>query len=82
MPIRMLILHMTDEQPTEACGRCSMTVVVDAVNTDEEGRPQDPFGDERIEVDESAVRRVSPVAWTQSVTSRLNAAVRKFTYGR
>jgi len=73
---------MTDEQPTEACGRCSMTVVVDAVNADKEGGPRDPFGEERIEVEESAVQRVSPVAWTQQITSRLNAAVRKFTYGR
>lgn len=82
MRIGVLPHHMTDEQPTEACGRCSMTVVVDAVNADEEDGPRDPFGDDRIEVAESAVRRVSPVAWTRNLTSRLNAAVRKFTYGR
>lgn len=73
---------MSDEGPTEACGRCSMTTVVDAVNADSEDGPRDPFDDDRIEVAESQVRRVSPVAWMGDVTSRLNAAVRKFTYGR
>lgn len=73
---------MSDEQPTEACGRCSMTTVVDAVNANSDEPTRDPFGEKRIEIDESAVRRVSPVAWMGNVTSRLNAAVRKLTYGR
>ncbi|NIB99238.1 hypothetical protein [Halobacterium sp. R2-5] len=73
---------MTEKQPTEACGRCSMTTVVDAVDANSEDGLRDPFGDERIEVEESAVRRVSPVAWMQNATSRLNAAVKRFTYGQ
>jgi hypothetical protein len=73
---------MSDGKPTEACGRCSMTTVVDAVNADEEDGNRDPFGDERIEVEESAIRRVSPVAWMGNVTERLNAAVQRLTYGK
>ena len=64
---------------TEACGRCSMTTVVDAAV---EEADHDPFADERIEVDESAFRRVSPAAWLSGVGRRLNDAVRRFTYGR
>lgn len=71
---------MGDESPTEACGRCSMTTVVDAAVDEDERR--DPFGDERIEVDESSVRRVSPAAWIGKVTGRLNEAVQRLTYGR
>jgi len=73
---------MSDAKDTEACGRCSMTTVVDAVNADSEEGPRDPFGDERIEVEESAIRRVSPVAWMGNVTERLNTAVRRLTYGK
>ncbi len=58
-----------------------MSTVVDAVNADGDGA-RDPFANERIEVEESSVRRVSPVAWTRSVTARLNDAVQRFTYGR
>jgi len=71
---------MGEESPTEACGRCSMTTVVDAAVDEDEVR--DPFGDERIEVDESSMTRVNPVAWTRRVTSRLNEAVEQLTYGR
>lgn len=70
---------MGEESPTEACGRCSMTTVVDAVD---DGDSRDPFGDERIEVDETEMTRVNPVAWTRRVTGRLNAAVEQFVYGR
>lgn len=73
---------MSDERPTEACGRCSMTTVVDAVNADSDEPPRDPFGDRRIEVDESSIRRVSPVAWMGNITARLNAVVRRLTYGK
>jgi hypothetical protein len=71
---------MGDDSPTEACGRCSMTTVVDAAVDEDERR--DPFGDERIEVDESEMTRVNPVAWTRRVTGRLNAAVERFAFGR
>lgn len=69
-----------DRNRTEACGRCSMTTVVDAVESDEDST-RDPFGD-AIEVDETALRRVSPAAWLGGVTSRLDAAVSRFIYGR
>lgn len=74
---------MSDRQPTEACGRCSMTTVVDAAdaNRDGDGTPE-PFADDRIEVEEASIRRVSPVAWMRGLTARLNAAVRQLTYGR
>ncbi|SEV95758.1 hypothetical protein [Halobacterium jilantaiense] len=71
---------MGNESPTEACGRCSMTTVVDAAVDEDEGR--DPFGDDRIEVEESELTRVNPVAWTRRVTARLNDAVEQFAYGR
>ena len=66
------------EKKTEACGRCSITTVVDA--TDGE---RDVLGEERIEVDEREMRRMSAhhVAasrakeWFDSLGKRL-------TYGR
>ena len=64
---------------TEACGRCSMTTVVDAAVEEAE---HDPFGEERIEVDESEFRRVSPAVWLSGIGRRLNEAVRRLTYGR
>ena len=68
---------------TEACGRCSMTVVVDAVDDDDEkDRSQDPFGDERIEVDERELERISPEAWMGRVSSRVNEAVSRLVWGR
>lgn len=66
---------------TEACGRCSMTTVVDAVESDEESS-RDPFGDDAIEVDETALRRVSPAAWLGQIAGRIDATVSRFIYGR
>jgi hypothetical protein len=63
---------------TEACGRCSMTVVVDAV--DEADR--DPFGDERIEVDQASMERVSPEAWLSRLSMRVEDAVTQFIWHR
>ena len=63
---------------TEACGRCSMTTVVDAAV--EEG-DHDPFGDERIEVAEDDLRRISPAAWMGRLTRRLDEIARRLTYG-
>jgi len=57
-----------------------MSTVVEAA-VDEEG-DRDPFGGERIEVDESEFARVSPAVWFSKVGRRLNEAVRSFTYGR
>ena len=77
---------MTDEEKrTEACGRCSMSTVVDAVNGDkppEERAEHDPFGEERIEVDEAALRRVSPAGWLADKKAQLDAVARRIAYGR
>ena len=77
---------MTDgEKRTEACGRCSMSTVVDAVSGDkppEERAAHDPFGGERIEVDESEIRRVSPAGWLSDTKQRLDEVARRIAYGR
>jgi hypothetical protein len=67
---------------TEACGRCSMTVVVDAVDGESGEQERDPFGEQRIEVDQQEMERVSPAAWMGRVSSRVNAAVSRFVWGR
>jgi hypothetical protein len=69
---------------TEACGRCSMTVVVDAVDGEdgEGGGRRDPFGEERIEVDRREMERVSPEAWMGRLSTRVNDAVSRFVWGR
>ncbi|QGX95476.1 hypothetical protein EI982_12100 [Haloplanus rallus] len=63
---------------TEACGRCSMSVVVDAVDEDD----HDPFGDERIEVDRESMERASPEAWLARVSTRIDDAVTRFVWNR
>lgn len=67
---------------TEACGRCSMTVVVDAVDDEDGVERKDPFGDDRIEVDEGSLERVSPEAWFGRVSARVNRIVSSFAWGR
>ena len=66
---------------TEACGRCSMTVVVDAVDDGSNAR-EDPFGDDRIEVEERQLERASPEAWFGRVSARINGVVGRFAWGR
>jgi hypothetical protein len=56
-----------------------MSTVVDAVDSDEN---RDPFGDARIEVDEAAIRRVSPAGVLADVKGWLDDAVHRLTYGR
>lgn len=79
---------MSSEKRTEACGRCTMSTIVDAIEAaDGEGegrdpRDRDPFGSERIEVDEETFSRVSPAVWLSRMGDRINTAARKFTYGR
>jgi hypothetical protein len=71
------------EKQTEACGRCSMSTVVGAVSEEDEATAErDPFGEDRIEVDDSQLRRVAPAAWMGRLTSRLDEIARKLTYGR
>jgi hypothetical protein len=86
---------MTDEPDTsepadaeieaEACGRCSMSTVVGAVNGDkdpEERARHDPFAGGRIEVDESSFRRISPGGFLSDLKDRVDALGRRLSYGK
>ncbi|KAB1197769.1 MULTISPECIES: hypothetical protein [Haloferax] len=64
-------------QKREACGRCSMTTVVDATTTGD----RDPLGDEKIELDESELRTVSPGAWFEGISTRLDNFAERVIYG-
>ncbi|WP_253736631.1 hypothetical protein [Halohasta salina] len=70
---------MSDKR-SEACGRCSMSTVVETVAEEETDR--DPLGDERIELEAAEIRRVAPAAWVGRLTSRLDEIVHRLTYGR
>lgn len=71
---------------TEACGRCSVTTVLDASeaaeNPDAEGGGENPFDGERIELDEreltSVVRHEVAVG---KLTRTLDAIATRLTYG-
>ncbi|OYR41167.1 hypothetical protein DJ82_01130 [Halorubrum sp. Ib24] len=77
---------MSDEEiNAEACGRCSMSTVVGAVNGDKDPEDRvehDPFAGERIEVDESSIRRVSPAGVLSDLKDRVDALGRRFSYGK
>ena len=77
---------MSDEEThAEACGRCSMSTVVGAVNEGkdpEERTKHDPFAGGRIEVDESAIRRVSPAGFLGDLKKRVDALGRRLSYGK
>ena len=62
---------MKIDDNTESCGRCSMSAVVDASidTTDHDS----PFGDNRIEVDDETLRKVSPGAWLSTLTTKLDS---------
>lgn len=65
---------------TETCGRCSMTSVVEMA--DEEGNARDPFGEERIEVEESSLRKASfPAVYLGRLKTRLDEFATAVTYG-
>jgi hypothetical protein len=69
----------------EACGRCSMSSVVGAVakeQSTEERAERDPFRGDRIEVEESAIRRVSPAGYLGDLKERLDAVARRIAYGK
>jgi hypothetical protein len=65
---------------SEACGRCAMSSAVSAAGDEEASR--DPFGDERIEVSEEQLRKVSPAAWLGSVKRRVDELATRLTYDR
>jgi hypothetical protein len=70
-----------DSNRSEACGRCSMTSVVEM--SEEEGGGRDPFGDERIEVSESEMRvAAAPVVLAGRVKRKLDEFATRVTYGR
>ena len=69
-----------DSDKSEACGRCSMTTVVDA--SDGEGG-RDPFDGERIEVDADEMRTVAkPAIVLGRLKDRLDEFATRVTYGR
>ena len=73
------------EITAEACGRCSMSTVVGAVADDqsaEERAERDPLAGDRIEVDESTLRRASPAGLLGDVRDRLTAIGRRIAYGK
>jgi hypothetical protein len=61
----------------EACGRCAMSSATELVDD-----PEDPFEGERIEIDESDARLVSPSAWLAGVKRRADDWMTRLTYGR
>ncbi len=66
----------------EACGRCSMTSVVDVAETDEEEGGSNPFEGARIEVSESAARKAAfPAVWLGRAKTRLDEIATRLTYG-
>lgn len=62
---------------SEACGRCAMSSVTGTLE-----HAEDPYGEQRIEVDDREVRIVSPSAWIGGVKRRLDALATRLTYGR
>jgi len=59
-----------------------MTTVVDATEDGEGGADRDPFGEERIEVDNDDLSRTSPGAWLGGLVSTLDDIGTRLTYGR
>jgi len=69
-----------DSDKTEACGRCSMTTVVDS--TDGESA-RDPFDGERIEVDPDEMRTAAkPAVALGRIKRRIDEVATRLTYGR
>ena len=72
----------------EACGRCSVSTVVEAIgdedgNRGEHERRPDPFEGERIEVSEETMRRVMfPAVWLGRVKTRLDETATRLVYGK
>jgi hypothetical protein len=82
---RLSVVIMADDR-TEACGRCSMTSVIDLTNEgvyDEERADRDPFAGERIELTEAELRRASGhVVWLGRLKRRIDEIATSLTYGR
>ncbi|QLD91203.1 hypothetical protein HWV07_07760 [Natronomonas salina] len=70
---------------TEACGRCSVSTVVDAAGGEEEdddGDARNPFEGARIEIQEAELRRVvGHEVLVRRVKDRLDDLASRFIYG-
>jgi hypothetical protein len=66
----------------EACGRCSVTTVIDATE-DEETSAENPFEGERIEVEEEQMRSVvRHEVLASKVTDKLDSFASRFVWGK
>lgn len=66
----------------EACGRCGLSSVVDMSDGEDAEGDGHPFGEQRIEVPETKLRRVMfPVVWLSRVKTRVNRIATRLTYG-
>ncbi|QLG60596.1 hypothetical protein [Halorarum salinum] len=65
------------DKEVESCGRCAMSTVTEVLED-----PADPYQGPRIELSEREARAVSPAAWLEGVTDRLDEWATKLTYGR
>lgn len=66
----------------EACGRCTVTTVIDATE-DEESTAENPFEGERIELEESEMRSVARhEVLAGKVTDRLDDFASQFIWGK
>jgi hypothetical protein len=73
---------MGSRERVEACGRCSMSTVIETAG-DEEGSGRDPFAGDRIELSEDELRTASPhVVALARAKRRLNEWATRLTYGR
>lgn len=67
---------------SEACGRCSVSTVVDAADSDDEGGAENPFEGERIEIEESEMRSVvRHEVFAGRVKARLNNFANRVIFG-
>jgi len=61
---------------SETCGRCAMSSVTGTLE-----HAEDPYGEQRIEIDDREARLVSPSAWMSTPSVRRSSSAR-LTYGR
>ena len=77
----MTVVTMADER-AEACGRCTMTSVVD-LREGPDGESRDPFAGNRIEIADSKLRKVSGhVVFLGRLKRRIDEIATSITYGR
>ena len=73
---------MTDER-AEACGRCTMTSVVDLREDESVREKHDPFAGDRIELSDSELRKASGhVVFLGRLKRRIDEFATAITYGR